>query len=51
MSVATHLIFEADRNDLAGLGVIAEPRAVRHPNELVFHDRVYDFEGLGYDPL
>src|SRR5260370_40075176 len=40
---------KANRNDLSGLGVVAEPGGIRHADDLVFDERLIDLERLGDD--
>src|SRR5260221_4970359 len=40
---------ERHRDDLAGLGVIAEPGRVRHPNELILYQGSVRLERFGHD--
>ena len=49
MGVAAFFTLVFDGNDLAGLGVVAEPGRVRHADELELHDRLIERQGLRND--
>src|SRR5262249_29071202 len=46
MGVAALAAAEAYRNDLSGLGIVAEAGGIRHADELVLDDRLVHFERL-----
>ena len=47
MHIAATLTVEHDRDHLPGLGVIAEPRGIRHADELVLDNRFFDLQRFG----
>src|SRR5262249_16798045 len=51
VDIAAHVTANSYRDHLTGLGVVAEPRAVRHADELVLDGRLDHLEGLGDDAL